>query len=217
MLQLYKAVFIGVSTVFILTIFSISVYFNLIYYRDYALKDDRVQAVEVILKNPALFKIPVESLKVIDKYYTDYKNIKEENLSTYKDYGISVSMVKNECLTRALGLVGNSLTQDFRAYRLFTIGGLSHGILAYAVDMERNSNAEVEIYMNNIRKIMDAVPKNLPHKDILIKKPINTIEYYVDYAKIIYDIDKQIDSINHETGTTYYGKRFENSLKGEKK
>jgi len=198
------------STIIIISIFIISLVVNCLLVYDKWFEDERLNTIELVIKNPKFFKIPEDSHKAIKKYYADYSKITADNVSTF-DYGSSVLVAKNECLSRALSLIGNTLTQDFRAYKPLTIGGLSHGILAYAVGMEKYTNDEIEIYMNNLLKITNAIPRNLPDKNTLVKRPINSILYYVDYAKIIYDIDKRIDIINHDE-QTYYGKRFEDKL-----
>lgn len=217
MLRIYKLVIVIVSILFFFTTFIISMTFNFKYFYN-NWKDDRIQAIEAVIKNPKLFKIPESVDKSIRELYSTYLKINKDNISEYAKLGSSVDIAKNACLTQALSLIGNSLTQDYRAYKLFSIGGLSHGLLGYAVDMESYSKEEVNTYMNNLTKLTEAIPRNLPDKDILTTRPIHSITYYADYARIVYDIDKQIDRIDHdEDSPLNYGKHFADKIKGGKK
>ena len=77
--------------------------------------------------------------------------------------------------------------------------------------MEKYSTDDIESYLSSMSKIVEAIPKNIPEKDILIKNPINQITYYADYAQIIYDTDMKINQINANE-RKFLGKKFINKL-----
>lgn len=216
-----KLVTIIISLLFFAT-FITSISFNYIGLKYYwvtthkPVVDDRIQAIESVTKVPSIFKLPDDYTKRIKELYVIYKTIKEENKDLYKEFGSTVDEIKNECIAQAVALIGSSSTKDFRARKVFTVGGLSHGLSAYVIDTEKMNDDEVTTYVRNITKILEAVPRNLPDKDTLTSKNIINITYYADYARIVYDIDRQIDRINHDE-TNYYGLRFEDKLKGGKK
>ena len=65
-------------------------------------------------------------------------------------------------------------------------------------NLEKYNKDEITTYSNNIKYILKAIPDNIPDQDILSKNPINSITYYVDYAKIIYDFDKKVEYIDNK-------------------
>lgn len=170
-------------------------------------KDDSVKAIEIVVKQPVLFKIPPDYQKEIEYLYSIYKTINKENYSKFSEFGSTIFEIKNACITRALNLIGNSITKDFRGYKLYNIGGDTHGFLTYAIGMEKYTTDEVNLYINNMDKIIAAIPKNIPSKDSLIKTPINSITYYADYAKIIYNADLKIEQIE-ANNQRFIGKKY---------
>lgn len=200
-----------ISIVITLLILIISIVINIRLLQEYVWKDNSIKAIEIVISLPQLFKIPDDYHKRISELYSIYKNTTTVNFEQYKEYGNTIFEIKNNCILRALKLIGESTTKDFRAYKLYTPGGLSHGISAYAIGLENYSNDEVTTYINNMTKIMEAIPKNLPDKKVLTKEAINSITYYADYARIVYDTDKKIESID-ENRTKFLGKRYIDKL-----
>lgn len=205
---------ITVITIFIglfFTILGSSIFLNIKLLKEFIWKDDSIKAIEIVLKQPNLFKIPADYQKGIEHLYSVYSRVNEENKKQYEEYGSTVFEIKNICITKALGLIGNSITKDFRAYKLYHIGGTSHGFLTYAVGMEKYTTDEINIYLNSMDKIIEAIPKNIPEKEIMLKNPINSITYYADYAKIIYNSDKRIEQIDANS-QRFIGRRYIDKL-----
>ena len=174
-------------------------------------KDESIKVIEVVLKNPNIFKIPADCINKINELYLVYKNVDEENKTQYEEYGKTVLEIKYETLKGALDLISQTSTKDFRTYKLYHIGGSSHGFITYAIGMEKYSTDDIESYLSSMDKIVEAIPKNIPEKDILIKNPINQITYYADYAQIIYDTDMKINQINANE-RKFLGKKYINKL-----
>lgn len=191
----------------LICVLSISICINIFIYNKYVDIDENAKLVEIILNQPDTLNLPEDNVRHIKSLFTIYNDVTQDNYKTYSDYGNSVFAIKGNCILRALKLINNGSTRDFRAYKLYTPGGLSHGLLTYATGMEKYSNDEVEIYIHNLTKIMEAIPKNIPDKSILTKESINSITYYADYARIVYDIDMKIEKIDNDR-SKYIGKRY---------
>lgn len=201
-------ILIGViSIVITLLVLAISIIINIRLLQEHVWKDESVKAIEIAILQPQLFKIPDDYHKRIIELYNVYKTVNTVNLPQFNEFGNTIFEVKNNSILRALKLIGDSTTRDFRAYKLYTPGGTSHAISAYALGLENYSNDEIITYINNMTKIMEAIPKNLPDKKVLTKESINSITYYVDYARIVYDTDKKIESIDNDR-TKFIGKRY---------
>ncbi len=188
-------------------IVTLLIFYTGIIYANYS-KNDRNTIITIVLDNPQIF--PFSNLRI--KYIKDLiKTCDSINKNNYKkfDFGNTVTGTKEGCMNKALSYITTGIQNGVSAETskdntVLNIGNHTNGFLANAIGADNFSDKEIELYMANIKKLIQAIPENIPNKNILKKWKIINVNYLDTYAKIEFKQDAEMKALAKK-GTLYRG------------
>jgi hypothetical protein len=171
------------------------------------LTDDRRKIIRLVVKHPDIFRYAEIRRNFMVKTLKTCDDLNESNFKKY-DFGDTLLSSKNGCIDKVIhtirqGVVNTSTLDTNTGYASLYIGNTSNSFQINSVG-EELKGAEAQTYMNNIEKLLRAIPKNVPDKATLKVLNIASVAYFDDFANIKYVKDYQAEKLAEE-GIPYRG------------
>lgn len=162
----------------------------------------------MVLNHPKVFPFSNLRIKTIKDLLKTCNGINNNNYTKF-DFGTTVAATKEGCMNKTLSYITNGIQNGVSAESsidntVLHIGDSSNGFLAQVIRGHELSDKENELYIKNIQKLINAIPKNIPDKNILKKWKIINVNYLDTYAKIEFLQDAEMKALAKE-GTLYRG------------
>lgn len=162
-------------------------------------RDDRITIAKMIIKYPRIFPVSKDTRAAVLNQYERCRSMNETNFVGFK-YADNYESSKEVCVDNILKPFINSLERStmltsISGQTILMIGNPSNSFLANATGMEGLTDTEASRYLNNIRLILEALPKNLPDKKVLSAFSIVDVKFYDRFARITYEEDRLADGL----------------------
>ncbi len=172
--------------------------------------DERNKIINIVLKHPKIFEFDTTRRKFLINTVNICRNLTDK---TWKKtlYGDNLESAKEECMDKIMLTIqrGVSMTSQLDSgygYLPVNIGHLSNSFSMSATNISGFTKEQNQIYTNNIRMLIEAIPDNIPTIDTLKNAKIIKVKYYDHYAKIKYANDAHIEEL--ETNNIPYKGQF---------
>ena len=170
--------------------------------------EGRTVVINTVLKYPKYFPFSTHRRKFLISTVAECKNLTKKN---WKDtlYGDNFETAKDECMDKVARIIRNGLTETSlldsgNGKIAVNIGNVHNPFNLTSVISTKFTEEEDRTYTANIKKIIDAIPNNIPDSKTLKKVEIIKVRFYDHYAKIKYSMDYKVDDLA-EKGIPYKG------------
>jgi hypothetical protein len=171
-------------------------------------EDGRQNIIKMVMRYPNVFNFGEGRRNFMVKTLKKCKGMNERNWDKFvpgesDDYfipGDSYESVQEACIDKVIKIIQNGAVAGIikgstKGVIQAQIGGLSNNIRLKAYGVDKFTLEQDKTYKRNLKKIMDAIPSNIPDMKTLSSVPISNVVFYKDFAKIKWMKDHDIEEL----------------------